>query len=61
MGSTRRRRLQLVAFAFFQGGSRPSKSTIAPLGEPGDGDIRLSGHQIQRLAAQQSPTIAILR
>jgi hypothetical protein len=33
-------------------------SAIAPLHEFGDGDIRLSGHLIQRLAAQQ---IAILR
>jgi hypothetical protein len=44
----------VVAFAFFQGRSRACKRTIAPLGQPGDGDIRLPGHQVQRLTAQQS-------
>ena len=46
--------ITVVAFAFFQGRSRPRKSTIAPIGQPSDGDIRLPGHQIQRLTAQQS-------
>jgi hypothetical protein len=43
-----------IAFAFFQGRSRACKRAIALLRQPGDGDIHLSGHQIQRLAAQQS-------
>src|SRR5271156_2604472 len=29
-------------------------SALAPLGQPGDRDIRLPRHQFQRLAAQQS-------
>jgi hypothetical protein len=43
----------VVAFAFFQSCSRASERTLAPLGQPGDRDIRLPGHQFQRLAAQQ--------
>jgi hypothetical protein len=44
----------VVAFAFFQSCSRALERTLAPLGQPGDRDIRLPRHQFQRLAAQQS-------
>jgi len=44
----------VIAFAFFQGRSRTCKRAIAPLGQLADRDIRLPGHQIQRVAAQQS-------
>jgi hypothetical protein len=44
----------VIAFAFFQGRSRACERTLAPLGQPGDRDIRLPRHQFQRLAAQQS-------
>src|SRR5271169_5206794 len=37
-----------------QGCSRACERTLAPLGQPGDRDIRLPRHQFQRLAAQQS-------
>ena len=42
------------ALTFFQGCRRACQRAIAPLGQPGDRDIRLPGHQFQRLAAQQS-------
>src|SRR6516165_1586838 len=38
----------------FRGCSRACQRTLAPLGQPGDRDIRLPRHQFQRLAAQQS-------
>jgi len=44
----------VIPFAFFQGCSRTCKRAIAPLGQPGDRDIRLPGYQVQRLTAQQS-------
>jgi hypothetical protein len=44
----------VIPFAFFQGCSRACKRAIAPLGQPGDRDIRLPGYQVQRLTAQQS-------
>ena len=34
--------------------SIPAPTSEAPLGQPGDRDIRLPGHQFQRLAAQHS-------
>ena len=48
----------VIAFAFFQGCSRACQRTLAPLGQPGDRDIRLPRYQFQRLAAQQSPSCA---
>src|ERR1700687_2409833 len=41
--------ISVIAFAFFQGCSRACERTLAPLGQPGDRDIRLPRHQFQRL------------
>ena len=43
----------VITFALFQGCCCSRKRAVAPFGQLGDGDIRLPGHQFQRLAAQQ--------
>jgi hypothetical protein len=43
----------VITFALFQGGCCSRKRAVAPLGQLGDRNIRLPGHQFQRLAAQQ--------
>jgi hypothetical protein len=51
--------IMVVAFAFFQGGRRACKRAIAPIGEPGDRDIRLPGHQSSGSPRNSRATIAI--
>ena len=43
----------VITFALFQSCCCSRKRAVAPFGQLGDGDIRLPGHQFQRLAAQQ--------
>ena len=43
----------VIAFTFFQCGSRACERTLASPAEPRDRDIRLPRYQFQRLAPQQ--------
>jgi hypothetical protein len=51
----------VIAFTFFQGGSRACERTLAPLAEPGDRDIRLPRTSSSGSPRNSRATIAILR